>query len=265
VSILERILASTRQRLDAAARETPLAEVRARAEAAPARASFRAACAAPRTTIIAEAKRASPSKGVLRDPYDAGDLAVLYERAGARALSVLTEPEFFLGSPEDLRRAAQASPLPILRKDFVVSETQIWEAKAWGASAVLLIVSALDASLLRDLLSLANESGLAALVEAHTEKEAETALAAGADLIGANNRDLATFAVDLQVTARIAALLPSDALLIAESGISSREDVLFVEKSGACAVLVGESLLTSGDPARKIQELLGRELTGAQG
>jgi indole-3-glycerol phosphate synthase len=201
---------------------------------------------------------------VLRDPYDAGELALLYERAGAHALSVLTEPEFFRGFPEDLQRAAKASPLPILRKDFIVAEIQVWEAKAWGASAVLLIVAAIDGALLRDLLAMTREAGLDALVEAHTEKEAEAALAAGADLLGANNRDLATFTVDLHTTARIAALVPPQVVLIAESGISSREDVLFVEKVGARAVLVGESLLTSDDPARKIRELLGRRLRGAE-
>jgi len=257
VSILEKIVARVRERLEAAAREMPLAEVRAQAAAAPPRPALRAALEPPGTAVIAEAKRASPSKGILRDPYDAAELARLYERAGARALSVLTEPEFFLGAPEDLQRVARTSALPILRKDFIVGEYQIQEAKAWGASAVLLIVAALELAELRDLAAIAAGLDLAALVEVHTEKEAERALAAGALLIGVNNRDLSTFAVDLTTTARVAALLPPEVLLVAESGILTRRDVLEVERAGAKAVLVGESLLASPDPAKKLHELLG--------
>jgi indole-3-glycerol phosphate synthase len=254
---LERIVARVRERLEATSRETPLAEVRARAAAAAARPALRAALERPGTAVIAEAKRASPSKGILRDPYDAAELARVYERAGARALSVLTEPEFFLGAPEDLQRVARASALPILRKDFIVSEYQIQEAKAWGASAVLLIVAALELAELRELAAIAAGLDLAALVEVHTEQEAERALAAGARLIGVNNRDLSTFNVDLTTTARVAALVGPEVLLVAESGIFTRRDVLEVERAGAKAVLVGESLLASPDPAKKIHELLG--------
>jgi indole-3-glycerol phosphate synthase len=257
VSILEKIVGRVRERLDAAQRETSLGEVRAKAAAAASRPAFRAALERPGTAVIAEAKRASPSKGVLRDPYDAAQLARLYERAGARALSVLTEPEFFLGAPQDLQRVAHATALPILRKDFIVSEYQIQEAKAWGASAVLLIVAMLEIAELRDLAAIAAGLDLAALVEVHTEKETEQALAAGAHLIGVNNRDLSTFTVDLNTTARVAALLPPEVLLVAESGIFTRRDVLEVERAGAKAVLVGESLLVSPDPTKKIHELLG--------
>jgi indole-3-glycerol phosphate synthase len=253
-----------RVQLEAAARVTPLAEVRALAQAAPPRAPFRAAIARAGTSVIAEAKHASPSKGILRDPYDAAELARLYEEAGARGLSVLTEPEFFMGSGEDLQRAARASTLPILRKDFVVSEYQIQEAKAWGASAVLLIVAVLDAAALRDLSAAAREIGLSALIEVHTEKETETALAAGGDLIGANNRDLSTFTVDLETTARIARLLPPEVLLVSESGIFTRRDVLEVERAGASAVLVGEAILCAADPGKKIQELTGLARSGVE-
>jgi indole-3-glycerol phosphate synthase len=264
MSILERIVNRVRMQLEAAMRTTPLAEVRARAESAPPRAPFRAALARKGTSVIAEAKRASPSKGVLRHPYDAAELARLYENSGARALSVLTEPEFFLGSGEDLQRAARASTLPILRKDFIVSEYQIYEAKAWGASAVLLIVAVLDAGELRDLSAGARELGLCALVEVHTEKETETALAAGCDLIGANNRDLSTFTVDLGTTARIARMLGPEVLLVAESGILTRQDVLEVERAGASAVLVGEAILCASDPGKKIQELTGLTRSGVE-
>jgi indole-3-glycerol phosphate synthase len=163
-----------------------------------------------------------------------------------------------------LQSAARASTLPILRKDFVVSEYQIQEAKAWGASAVLLIVAVLDAAALRDLSAAAREIGLAALVEVHTEKETETALAAGCDLIGANNRDLSTFTVDLETTARIGRLLPSEVLLVAESGIFTRRDVLEVEQAGASAVLVGEAILCAPDPGKKIQELTGLTRSGVE-
>lgn len=264
MSILERIVARVRVRLEATLRTTPLAEVRARAAAATQRASFRAALERAGTAVIAEAKRASPSKGILREPYDSAELARVYEQGGARALSILTEPEFFLGAPEDLRRAAHASVLPILRKDFIVSEYQIQEAKSWGASAVLLIVAVLEASELHDLLAVAAAIDLTALVEVHTENEAERALAAGAKVIGANNRDLSTFTVDLRTTARIGALLPPEVLLVAESGIFSRRDVLEVERAGARAILVGESLLASPDPGKKIQELMGLAPSGVE-
>ncbi len=257
MSVLERIVARVRERLDETRRGRPLAAIRREAESSALRASFREAIARPGITLVAEAKRASPSQGILREPYDPTTLARAYEGAGAGALSVLTEPDFFLGSPDDLRRVARATRLPILRKDFVVAEDQVWEARAWGASAVLLIVAALDDARLRALATLAEEVGLGALVEVHSETEGERALEAGARLIGVNNRDLATFTTDLATTDRVARLLPEDVLLVSESGITSRADVLAVERAGADAVLVGESLLKSPDPAHKIAELLG--------
>ncbi len=171
---------------------------------------------------------------------------------------MLTEPDFFCGSPADLQSVARASRLPILRKDFVVAEDQVWEARAWGASAILLIVAVLDDARLTALAQLAGECGLSALVEVHTEKEAERALASEARMLGVNNRDLATFTTDLGTTARIARLAPADTLLVSESGIATRDDVLAVEKAGAHAILVGTSLLRSRVPGRKIAELLGR-------
>jgi indole-3-glycerol phosphate synthase len=243
-------------------RRVTLAEVRRSAEAAPARPSFRAALAAPGTSLIAEAKCASPSRGVLREPYDPVELARTYEAAGARAMSVLTEPEFFRGAPDHLRAVREACSLPLLRKDFLVDPYQVWEARAWGASAALLIVAALDDALLRDLHALAEEVGLDALVEAHTEAEADRALAAGARIVGVNNRDLRTFDTDRATTARVAARLPQDVLLVSESGIHTRAHVQEVEAAGASAVLVGEALVTAEDPAERIAELIGRERNG---
>ena len=256
MSILIEILESVRDALPARKRAVPESEMRRAAEVAAPSPSFRAALARPGTSLIAEAKRRSPSKGELRSPYDPSELARTYESAGARAVSVLTEPRYFGGDPEHLRAARRACTLPLLRKDFLVDPYQCWEAKAWGASAALLIVAALDDDQLRDLVTLLGEIGLDALVEVHTETEAERALAAGAPVVGVNNRDLATFETDLGTTARIAALLPPETLLVAESGIFTRTDVLEVEAAGAEAILVGGAILTSGDPARVIRDLI---------
>ncbi len=259
MSVLAGIVARVREDLAEAKRRMPPGAARAAAESAPPRPSFAAALREPGTTLVAEAKRRSPSRGVLRDPYDAAQLARAYAAGGARAVSVLTEPHFFGGAPEHLHAVRDAVPLPILRKDFVVDEFQLFEARAWGASAALLIVAALEDARLADLLAACSGAGLDALVEVHTEAEAERALRAGARILGVNNRDLATFRTDLAVTARVARAVPSGVPLVAESGIHARADVLEVERAGACAVLVGEALVTAGDPFAKARELLGRE------
>ncbi len=257
MSLLAEIVESVERRLADTKRAKPFARVRQAAESAPRRPSFLAALDAAGTSLIAEAKQRSPSRGVLRQPYDAAALARLYADSGARAVSVLTEPEFFGGSGKDLVAARDACAVPILRKDFVVDPYQVFEARAWGASAVLLIVAALDDARLADLRAVAAELALDALVETHTEQEAERALAAGAAIVGVNNRDLATFRTDRATTARIAGILPRGTRIVAESGIASRPDVLEVERAGACAVLVGEALVTAEDPAAKVRELIG--------
>ncbi len=257
MSILDRIVRKVQERMAARMAERPLADVRQEAEAVPSRPSFRAALDRAGTSLIAEAKAASPSKGMLRDPYDPAELARIYETAGARAMSVLTEPDFFGGAPGHLRAAVDACALPVLRKDFLVEPYQVWEAKAWGASAALLIVAALSDERLRDLRTLLEEIGLDALVEVHTPAEAERALAAGATILGVNNRDLATFETDLGVTARVGSGVPDGVLLVSESGIRSRADVLEVERAGAKAILVGEALVSSDDPAARVRELVG--------
>jgi indole-3-glycerol phosphate synthase len=262
VSILDRILARVGERLAGAMSDVPLADVQAAAEAAPARPSFREALARPGTTLIAEAKHASPSRGTLRDPYDPVELARTYEAAGARAMSVLTEPDFFGGSPEHLRAVRDACALPLLRKDFVTDAYQVWEARAWGASAVLLIVAALEDARLRELLLVAAVAGVDALVEVHTEAEAARAAEAGAPIVGINNRDLVTFETDRTTTGKLARLLPAGTVIVSESGISTRAHVREVESAGAHAVLVGEALVVEANPAGKIRELLGE---GPQG
>jgi indole-3-glycerol phosphate synthase len=209
-------------------------------------------------SIIAEIKRASPVKGLLRDGLDAADLAARYREGGARALSVLTDREFFKGSVDDLRAARKATGLPVLRKDFVIDEYQLWEARVMLASAALLIVRILDQPQLRDYLALAREElGIAALVEVHTEKELERALDAGAALVGINNRDLDSFAVSIGTTARLRALVPAGVVTVSESGISTREDLAVLRSLRVDAALIGEELVRSPDPAAKIRELRG--------
>lgn len=231
------------------------------------RAPERSPCPAPGPAgggiaLIAEVKRRSPSKGDLRPDLDPAALAGAYRAGGATAVSVLTEPLHFGGSPEDLQKVRAAVDLPVLRKDFVTIPYQVWEARAWGADAVLLIVAALDAPLLADLLAEADAAGLDALVEVHTREEAAVAAAAGAGLIGVNARDLATLAVDLRRFAMVREALPSGATLVAESGIRTLADVEAVAAAGAHAVLVGEALVLAPDPEAAAAELLGRAPNG---
>lgn len=212
--------------------------------------------------LIAEVKKASPSAGIICHDFDPLRIAREYEAAGATCLSVLTDEKFFQGSLEYLTQIRQAVKLPLLRKDFIIDERQILEAIEWGADAILLIVAVLDDQPLRHFQTLASAAGLAALVEVHDESELERALAAGAQLIGVNNRDLKTFKVDLATTERLAARLRSapngeDRLLIAESGIHTRADVERLRRCGARAILVGESLMRGGSIAVKAKELLG--------
>ena len=259
MSVLDDIVATVTTRLNERQRFRPLPVMQEEAAAAPPRASFHEALAAPGTSLIAEAKRRSPSKGLLREPYDPVELGRIYEREGARAMSVLTEPDYFAGAAEHLQAVAGTISLPLLRKDFVVSEYQIWEAKAWGASAVLLIVSVLHDSRLGEFLDVAEEAGLDALVEVHSEAEAEFALQSPVRILGVNNRNLATFETDRATTAKIAPMVPEGTLLVSESGIFERSHVEEVEAMGAQAVLIGEAIVKADSPAARIQALLGRE------
>lgn len=209
-------------------------------------------------SIIAEIKRASPVKGVFREKLDPAALALQYKEGGARALSVLTDETFFKGSIEDLRAARDAAGLPVLRKDFVIDEHQLWEAKVLRASAVLLIVRILDRAQLRDYVAFVREElRLAALVEVHSEKELEAALDAKASLVGVNNRDLDTFQVSLETTARLRPLLPPEVVVVSESGIGKPEDLALLRQMKVDAALIGEELVKSPDPAKKIRELRG--------
>jgi indole-3-glycerol phosphate synthase len=206
--------------------------------------------------VIAECKRRSPSKGVLRWQYDPAAIAAAYERAGAAAVSVLTEPAFFDGDLDHLRAVRAAVALPVLRKDFVIDAYQIWEARAAGADAVLLIAAALDQPALVDLLAAARRSGLDALVEVHDESELDRALAAGADLVGVNNRNLRTLAVDLDASRRLAALMPRDVVAVAESGLRTGNDLRELQALGYRAFLVGERFMTAHDPGAALAALM---------
>jgi indole-3-glycerol phosphate synthase len=205
--------------------------------------------------VVSEIKRRSPSKGSIRSDVDPATFASAYERGGATCLSVLTDVEFFGGSPDDLRAARRAVQLPVLRKDFTVSAEDVCDARIMGADAVLLIVSALDDAELIDLHALATELGLDALVETHDEREVERAVAAGATLIGVNQRDLVTFEVDQARAIRVAEALPDGAVWVAESGIGGPSDARPLAEAGYHAVLVGESLMRSGDPTSAVGEL----------
>jgi indole-3-glycerol phosphate synthase len=209
-------------------------------------------------SIIAEIKRASPVKGVFKADLDAEKQAVAYKEGGATAISVLTDEQFFKGSVDDLRAARNAAGIPILRKDFVIDEYQLYEARVMLADAALLIVRILDKAQLRDYIALAKEElKLATLVEVHTEKELDAALDAKATVIGINNRDLDTFKVTLETTAKLRAIIPPGPVVVSESGISTREDMVLLRQMYVDAALIGEELVKSADPTAKLKELLG--------
>jgi indole-3-glycerol phosphate synthase len=245
-------------------RSVSIGDLQAALDARGGRRDFAVALRTPKSgpvALIAEVKKASPSAGVIRPDFDPVRIALEYEAAGASCLSVLTDEKFFQGSLEYLRQIRGAVGLPLLRKDFIIDERQILEAIEWGADAVLLIVSILSEAQLKHFHALATGAGLAALVEVHDEAELDSALNAGAALVGVNNRNLKTFKVDLATTERLAARLAHSSrnplpLLVAESGIHTRADVERLAKCGAKAILVGESLMRQGNLHRKVAELL---------
>jgi indole-3-glycerol phosphate synthase len=268
--LLEAIVAATRARVDAQREREPLAAIERRAMArTPAGAAFRDALAnRARVNVIAECKRRSPSRGVLRHDYDAVAIACGYERAGAAALSILTEPMFFDGSLDHLVRVRDAVRLPLLRKDFVLDEYQLFEARACGADAVLLIVAALDDSRLARLVAHAEALDLAVLVEVHEAGEVSRAIDAGARIIGVNNRNLRTLAVDTGASEACAALIPGDAIAISESGLKTSGDLRALRERGYRGFLIGERFMTAADPGAALAELLaglGGDAAGTRG
>ena len=258
--ILDDIIAHKREELAEAKRQFPLADIRARAaDAGPVRGFGKALAAGADILLIAEVKKASPSKGVIREDFDPAGIARVYEESGATCLSVLTEKRFFHGDLEYLGRIRKSVALPLLRKDFIIDEYQIHEARAAGADAVLLIAACLERQQLEDFIGSANEIGLDALVESHTYRELDKSLLAGASLVGINNRDLMTFTVSLQTTLDLLKDIPEDRTVVSESGIKRRDDVVALRQAGVDAILVGESLMREKDISKKVKELLGRD------
>lgn len=251
---LDRILAAHRARANADRRDTSDLYEQAR-NADPARPFATGLRTGNGVSVIAEVKRASPSKGPLAPDLDPAALASAYERGGAAAVSVLTDSEFFSGSREDLRQARAAVELPVLRKDFTVTSADVLDARIMGADAVLLIAAALSSSELAEFLAVAKSVGFEALVEVHDEDEAGLALEAGATLVGINQRDLVTFEVDTRRAVRVASVLPPGVVRVAESGITSAEDVQPLSEAGFDAILVGESLVRSSDPEAAVRAL----------
>ncbi len=253
---MEEIIAARRRRLDETRARVPLGDVQRAAEARSERRDFAAAISDNGLRVIAELKQASPSRGLLRKDYRCREIAQGYEAAGAAALSVLTEEELFLGSLDNLREARKAVRLPVLRKDFILAGYQVYESVAAGADALLLIVAALPDKDLRNLIELCDRLRIGALVEVHTEEEVERGLAAGARILGVNNRDLKTFDVKLETSFRLRERIPSTCLAVSESGIKKTADLRRLSEAGFNAVLIGEKLMTTPDPGKTLAELL---------
>lgn len=258
--ILDEIAAKTRKRIEDLKREKPLEELAREAEALPVSNAFpfKKALEGEEISFICEVKKASPSKGVIAEDFPYLDIARDYEKAGAAAISCLTEPFYFQGSNEYLREIAAEVNIPVLRKDFTVDEYMIYEAKILGASAVLLICALLDVRTLKAYLDLAHSLGLSALVEAHDEQEVQMALAAGAGIIGVNNRDLKTFTVDINNSARLRTYVPKEIVFVSESGIKMPEDVQRLRENGTNAVLIGETLMRSKNKKHELDLLAQR-------
>lgn len=257
--ILDEIVRDSKLELEIKKQSIPLEKIRESAVAAPQPRNLAGALRGKEMKLIAEVKRASPSKGIIVPNFDPIKIAQIYADNCVAAISVLTETKYFQGSPDYLREINQAlgtNRPPLIRKDFIYDPYQVYEARAYGADAILLIVAVLDADSLKRLATLARQLNLASLVEVHSKEEVDIAVKSGAEIIGINNRDLSNFEVDLNVTQRLRPLIPSDKIVVSESGIKNREDVETLKGWGVNAILVGESLLASGDITSKIKELV---------
>lgn len=261
MTILDEIATFAKQRVSFAQMTISAEDIKARALELPrGNFEFETALKSGDIAFICECKKASPSKGLIASDFPYLQIAKGYERAGANAISVLTEPKWFLGSDDYLAEVASAVSIPCLRKDFTVDDYMIYEAKLLGASAVLLICSILSKQQIADYIELCDALGMSALVEAHDDEEVRVALEAGARIIGVNNRNLKDFSVDTENSRRLRELVPTDVLFVAESGIKTADDVAAMRNVGADAVLVGETLMTAEDKAAKFLELRGKEI-----
>lgn len=258
MTILDQLAEHARERVAEAKKKIPLGEIRQQALSLPkGNFAFENALRKPGISFICECKKASPSKGLIAPEFPYLQIAKEYEAAGADGISVLTEPKWFLGSNEFLKEIASTVSIPCLRKDFTVDEYMVYEARGLGASAVLLICSILSEEQIKSYISICDELGLSALVEAHDENEVKTALHAGARIIGVNNRNLKDFSVDTDNSRRLRELIPCDVLFVSESGVSTAEDVAKLREIGADAVLIGETLMRAPDKKIKLDELRG--------
>ena len=255
--MLEKIVAKTEERLVESKRNKPLSQLKEEVSKLDINDDFpfKEALKDPEIAIIAEVKKASPSKGLIAEDFDYIKIAKDYEQAGASAISVLTESYFFKGSNDYRKEIAENVSIPILRKDFTIDEYMIWEAKSLGASAILLIVSILEDVQLKRYLDLAHDLGLSAIVETHDANEIRTAIDAGAEIIGVNNRNLADFTVDIENSINLRRLVSDDIIFISESGIKTAEDVRRLKENNVDAVLIGETLMRSNDKKAMIEEL----------
>ena len=261
MDILKQLCDYAEARVTEKKKQIPLEAIKAMADSddLPARPSFLEAMKQPGMSFICECKKASSSRGMIDPVFDYRKIAVDYEAAGADAISCLTEPELFLGADTYLKEIAEIVNLPVLRKDFVVDPYMIYEAKVLGASAVLLIVSALSEAQLKEYLAVCEEIGLDALTETHSEAEAELALRCGAKILGVNNRNLRNFEVDVTTSRRIRSLLSDDAVMIAESGLKTREDIRLLEEAGIDGVLIGETMMKASDKREMLRILKGEQ------
>ena len=257
-TVLDRILDARRAAVDHRKRVLPETALKYGARAATPLRDFSAALARPGLNVLAELKPASPSRGVLREPFDPTALARSLESAGAAALSILTEEEFFNGSLKNLREARKSIALPVLRKDFVFDPWQVWETRANDADSFLLIVAVLDDTQLHELIALGRQLGMEPLVEVHSSAELDRALAARARIVGVNNRDLKTLAVRPETSFELIEQIPDDCIAVSESGLRTHDDLLRLRAAGFDAFLIGEHLMLASDPAAALANLLGQ-------
>ncbi|MCR5837802.1 MAG: indole-3-glycerol phosphate synthase TrpC [Lachnospiraceae bacterium] len=256
--MLNKLAESTKKRIEKEKLATPLEVVKQQALAMPkGNFQFEKALAKDGISFICEVKKASPSKGIIANHFPYIDIAKEYEAAGADCISVLTEPEYFMGNKKYLKEISEAVTTPLIRKDFVVDEYMIYDAKIHGASCVLLICSLLDTDTIKKYISICDSLGMSALVEAHDESEIKSAIEAGARIIGVNNRNLKTFTVDIQNSIRLRKLVPSNILFVAESGIKTREDISELMKSNVNAVLIGETFMRADNKKEMLDYLKG--------
>lgn len=254
---LDDIIEYKKTELEERKKDIPYSALKMQIQSAKAPKDFKAALMAEGTRVIAEVKKASPSKGIIREDFDHIAIAESYEKGGAAAISVLTDSHFFKGDIEYLSQIRQAVDIPLLRKDFIIDEYQVVEAKVYGADALLLIATVLPLDELKYLYELSRSLGMQVLVEVHDKKDLKKALKSGAEIIGINNRDLKKFKTDINISVELAKLIPEDKIIVSESGINSSEDIAFLKNGGANAFLIGEAFMREVDPGEKLREMIG--------